>query len=48
MGVNIAAVTKVPRVGVVVVIVRGGDEAVKVRAVDDAVSEAELGVIIII
>jgi len=45
--VNIEPVTKVPMVGVVVVIV-GGDVSVKVRAVDDAVSEAELDVIIII
>ena len=43
---NIEVVTKVPIVGVVVVIVRE-DEAVKVRAVGDTVSEAELGVIVI-
>ena len=45
-GVNIEVVTKVPIVGVVVVIVRE-DEAEKVRALGDWVSEAELGVIVI-
>ncbi len=47
-GVNIKAVTKVPTVGVVVVIAGGGDETVKVRAVDEAVSLVESGVIVII
>ena len=47
---NIEVVTKDPivGVGVVVVIAGGGDETVKVRAVGDWVSEAELGVIVII
>ena len=45
---NIEVVTKCPIVGVVVVIAGGGDETVKVRAVGDSVSEAELGVIVII
>ena len=45
---NIEFVSKVPIVGVVVVIAGGGDETVKVRAVCESVSEAELGVIVII
>jgi hypothetical protein len=46
--VNIEVVTKCPIVGVVVVIAGGGDETVKVRAVDEAVSLVESGVIVII